>query len=140
MLNPSEARLLWEYIKAHAPRLSPNAIYTRDDLVSQVYLEAHQRGLGLEDLGEVSKLIRNFSISQYRPKYATHRTANYSAEELLEYCAGRVVLPEEPVISPLALGVFDGLRAAFLSREETSFIFGTAIQNASKPHNTEFAP
>lgn len=132
-LNSYEAKKLYVFIKANSPNIPAHFLYAKDDLVSQVYLEANRLGLGPDDHQAVRKLIHNFAISQYRPKYATHRTANYSAEELQEFCAGRVVLPEEKVISPLAEGIFVDLREAFMRLEETSLTFANVIKHFGKP-------
>ena len=96
-----------------APNIPKSALYTKDDLISEVYLLATKKGL--DQPADLKKLVREASYRKYRPKYRSHSTANLSAEELLLYCNDRVVNqgadqePEEDTKPTL----FDYLRAAY---------------------------
>ena len=85
---------LYDLIAKLAPRIPAHFLYTRHDLISEVYLKAAKLSLTAAQVFEVKKLVVEASYSRYRPKYKSHSTATYTAEELEIYCRDRLVLPE----------------------------------------------
>lgn len=119
--TPKATYRLYQYIVNRSPNIPKDAIYTKEDLISQVYLEAVSKGLTPGP--EVDKLIAAKSISRYRPKYPSHSTATFTAEELEIYCRDRLA-PENVIeSSPSAQVLFDNLTQAFINLESTSVYF-----------------
>jgi len=86
---------LYDLIAKLAPNIPSHFLYTRDDLISEVYLKAVTLKLTSTQALEIKKLVVEASYSRYRPKYKSHSTATYTAEELEIYCRERLVLPED---------------------------------------------
>lgn len=107
---------LLQAIQTLAPRLDSSQLYSTHDLISEVYLKAHSLQLTADDTDQLKKLIREANFQKYRVKYPRHSTANYTAEELVEYCSHLLAHKPSPEADPEP-SLWDYLRAGLSQLE-----------------------
>lgn len=102
---------LFRFIQQLAPNLKKSSLYTRDDLIADVYLKATELGLTINNKEQLQKLVKAYSIQQYRVKYSRHSTANYTAEDLEQFCRHLLVNQVDQV---KGVTLYDYLRQAYI--------------------------
>lgn len=78
-------------------------LFSRDDLISEVYLKCHQLGIPKEDEKAIKRQIYLANYSRNRPHHRVHSTARFTAEELLEVAHHRVLQTAPSEVNPLYL-------------------------------------
>jgi hypothetical protein len=102
---------LHQAIEQLLPNLKATSLYTKADLLADVYIEAATNKVDPEDIGQLEKIIKKYTFKQYRVKYPRHSTANFTAEDLEQYCRHMVITQENlEVVQPT---LFDYLRQAY---------------------------
>jgi hypothetical protein len=102
---------LHQAINQLLPNLKSTSLYTKADLLADVYLEAATNKVNPEDTEQLEKIVKKYAFRQYRVKYPRHSTANFTAEDLEQYCRHMVVTQKDSeTIKP---SLFDYLRQAY---------------------------
>ena len=117
-MHKKEQLELYQIIKKYAPSIPANYMYSKDDLVSEVYLK-FAKSEEIPTLELIKRQILEAKFRRYRPKYKSHQTSVLTAEELELYCDKLVVRPDyEDPLESVEPSLWDYLKAAVSQLED----------------------